>query len=131
MTSVELVLLTIIIILVFILIQQNFLESAVFKIFSRHRKQVNKILAILEKLYNIFKKARRFSLINILKNKFSRLYLIAAMGILLGKIILYFEPQLENNLPVALNKSFNFLIVSAAWEIICVVTKMIDERVSK
>lgn len=131
MTSVELVLLVIIIILVIILIQQNFLESAVSKRFSKHRDRINKILAISKKIYNIFKKVRRFSLINIFKNKFSRLYLIAAIGVSLGKIILYFKPQIENNLPVVLNKSLDFLIVSAAWEIICVVTKTIEDRRSK
>ena len=131
MTSVEIALLAIIIILAIILIQQNFLAGLVFRGFKRRKNFIYKILAILEKLYNIFKRIRRFSLTNIVKNNFFKLYLAVAIGVPLGKIILYFEPQIENDLPVALNKSLDFLFMSAAWEIICVITKIIDDRLSK
>lgn len=131
MTSVEFTLLLIILILIIILIQQKHLENIVASKFNKYRNKINKISKILEQAYNIFKKARYFSLVNIFKNRFYKFYLIVAMVIVAGKIILHFEPQLKHNLPVLVDKSINFLIVSSVWEIICVVTKVIDKRISK
>lgn len=128
MKKVEIALLIIILILVGILINYDTLAIWTKKYISQRQFKNSKLFIITNKLYNVFQVIRRFSLVYILKSKFYQFYLAMAIAIIATKIGIYYRSQLQEAIPIWLDKSIGFLIVSAAWEIICVVTKMIDER---
>ena len=130
MKKIEIALLIIILILVSILIYYNPLIIWLKRHISQRKFKPNKILAILNKLYDTFRVIRRFSLVYALKNRFYKFYLLVAIAIVVTKISIYFHPQIEDSIPILLDKSLDFLIVSSAWEIICIITKTIDDKIN-
>ena len=131
MTLVEIVLLVIILILFFISINQNLLFIKTKSKLRQNKTHVDRLFQLLKKVYSLFQKARRFSIVYILRNRFYKFYLIIAVSVVATKIFLHYNPQAIPKMPILSNKIIDFLIVSSAWEIICVFTKIIDQNISK
>ena len=124
----EIILLIVILLLLGILIYYSFLIKLAKKIHSDFKYSDCQLFSFIIWIYNTFKKIRRFSLVYIFRNRFYKLYLAIAIAVVAVKIIVYYYPQAQQTLPLWLNKSTDFLIVSAAWEIICIITKTIEEK---
>ena len=129
MTSIEIVLTIFILILVVILIYHNTLIKLISKYIRDRQRQTNKIVRTFKKIYGVFQRIRRFSLVYQLKNRFYKFYLIIAIAVIITKFSFYYHPRLEES--IWINKFIDFLIVSSAWEIICVITKIIDKKINK
>ncbi len=128
MSAIEIVLLILILLLLSTLFYYDSLIKIVKKKQSKVRLANSKIVTFFRRIYSIFKTIRRFSLVYIIRNKFYRLYLAIAVAVVAIKIIVYYHPPIRQTLPLWLNKSTDFLIVSAAWEIICLITKTIEDK---
>ena len=131
MISIEFALLIVILILIIILIGQKYLAKAIKHKLVEHKLAINRLLNLLGKTYSILQKARRFSLFYVFKNNFYWLYLFIAIGIIIIKILLHFDIYSSNSLPTWIHNSVDFLIISSAWEIICIVTKLLDRKISR
>ena len=130
MTIVEITLVAIALILVVILVNQTHLSNLAVDTLAQNKKTFDKILIILTIIYRIFRKARRFSAIYVFKNNFSQIYLAVTVIVVFIKILLYKSASFALFLPIEIEKIVNFLILSSAWEIACVVTKIIDNKMS-
>lgn len=128
MTVIEFFLLIAIFILLLILINYGTLTKVTSKIITSNKNKLAKVSVIFRASYHIFQKARHFSLVSILKNKFNRLYLAIAIAIIIIKISLYYNLITQDSLPIWMTKSTDFLFISAAWELICIVTKFIEDK---
>ena len=131
MTTIELTLVAIGLILILILINQKKLTNLISALFVKNENKIDKIIKLFKRAYNIFKKARRFSVVYVFKRNFSKVYLVVAVTIVVIKILLYSNAQLTQNLPIGVSKLVDFLIVSSAWEIACIATKIIEAKISK
>lgn len=131
MTSIEITLFVIILILIVVLMNQNNLTNIFISQLAKNQAKINILLRLFKKIYGIFKKARRFSFVYIFKNKFYKFYLVIAISVISIKILLHYNTQAIHSLPIWISKIVDFLIVSSAWELICIITKMIDEKISK
>ena len=131
MTVIEFFLLIAIFILLLILTNYRIVTKVTSKIITSNKNKLARISAIFRALYHVFQKARYFSLVYILKNKFQRLYLSVAIAIILIKISLYYNFISQDSLPIWITKSTDFLFVSAAWELTCILTKFIEDKISE
>lgn len=131
MTLIEITLLIIVLILIVVLINQDILTNIFVSQHNKNKAKISILIKLFKKAYGLFKKAKKLSFVYIFKNKFYKFYLIIAISIVLAKIFIHYNPQAINNLPIWIGKSIDFLIVSSAWEIACVITKIIDEKASK
>ena len=131
MTPIEVTLLAISIVLLLILLFYAKISAFLSKIAIRNSTFINKICKTTEKLYNIFTKLRKFSLSYILKNKFQQFYIFIPLLIVGLKISTNHSSTLGNIIPSWMNKSIDFLMVSASWELVCFTTKILDNLFKK
>ena len=126
MALIEAGLIIIILILIIVLINHNSLIKLI-----KSKVEFQPILKIFERFSNLIKKLRRFSLVFILKQRIYHIYIIVAITIVTIKIYTHYNPQMSNIFPVWLDKSMDFLLLSSAWEIVCLLTKIIEQNIDK
>ena len=130
MTLIEITLFIIILILIVVLINQDNLTNIIRVQRAKHKAKIDITLELLKKLFGIFRKVRRFSLIYIFNSNFYKVYLVFAISVIFTKIFLHYNAHAIFRSPVWLGNIVDFLIVSSAREIICVLTKIIDDQIS-
>ena len=131
MTIIEIFLLIAILILLLILINYKCLTKTTKKIIAANNNKLTKIFTIFKNIYRSFQKTRHFSILYIFKNKFYWLYLVFALVVVIVKISLYYNLIAKASLPIWIIRSTDFLIVTAGWELICIITKFIEDQVTK
>ena len=106
--------------------------SKLAKGFLAHKKyKFAKFNLVFKSLYQILLKLRRFSVVYVLKNQYYRIYLAIAISIVLTKIGFHYQPQAAHDSPLWVHKITDFLIISSAWELICLSTKIIEQQLNK
>jgi len=128
MTLIEVVLLTLSIFLGFCLIFFQQLAKLAKKYILSQKYGLKKLNLCLKSLYEIWLKLRRFSVVYVLKNQYYRIYLAIAISIVLTKIGFYYQPQAAQNSPLWVHQITDFLIISSGWELICIASKIIEQK---
>ena len=131
MTLIEAVLLFLSILLGFCLIYFKQLSRLAKKYVSPQKYRLKKINLFFKIIYQILLKLRRFSVVYVLKNQYYRIYLAIALSIVITKIGWHYQPQTAQNAPLWVHKITDFLIISSAWELICLGTKIIEQQLNK
>ena len=126
MTSIEVFLLIFSLILILILFNYSAAGD-----FANKKIKIGTIITFFSKTYRVFQKIRQLSLIYLFKNKFYKVYLLLAITVVVVKLNLHYNSQLNDALPSWTHKAINFLIVSSVWELICIITKLVENKISK
>lgn len=93
-----------------------------------HNHRLTNLNLVFKSIYQVLRKLRRFSVVYVLKNQYYRVYLAIAIAIILTKIGFHYQPQAAQSSPIWVHKATDFLIISAAWELICLATKIIEQK---
>ena len=128
MKPIELAILITIIILIILLIYYDALYNYFKKIIQKNLNSIYGLLTIFDIIYHAIKLIRKFSISYILKSRLKNSYLFIPISILLAKIFINYNIQFQNNLPNWFHQIINFLIIPAVWELICYVTKIVDDQ---
>jgi len=126
MTSIEVFLLIFSLTLILILFNYSAAGD-----FAKKKIKIGTIITLFSKIYKVFQKTRQLSLIYLFKNKLYKVYLLVAITVVIVKLNLHYNSQFHDALPSWTHKAINFLIVSSAWELICIITQLVENKISK
>ena len=85
---------------------------------------INNLFTIINKL---FRMSRRFSVFYIVKSQLNNYYIFVPLFILACKLVLDHANSTQYSFPNWFSKLINFFVITAGWELLCFVTKIIDD----
>lgn len=131
MTLIEVILLILSLFLGFCLIYFKQLSKLAKHFLKVNHHRLTNLNLTLKSIYQVLRKLRRFSVVYVLKNQYYQIYLVIAITIVLTKIGFHYQPQAAYASPMWIHKITDFLIISSAWELICLATKIIEQKLNQ
>ncbi|GEM_PF-2196179 len=128
MTSLELVLLILILFLSVVLILYPKIVKTAEGFIRRNKNQISRVVNLLHKIYHFFLLLARLSPLRLIKEKLIKRYIFILFSIAIIKIIFIYNESLWQSIPVFIQGIINSFVVLSIWELLQLAIRIIEKN---
>lgn len=128
MTSLELVLLILIIFMSVVLILYHKIVKTAEQFISKNKNQISRVINFLHKIYQFLLLLARFSPLRLIKEKRVKKYIIILFLIAILKIILIYNDSLWQSIPGFIQGIINSFVILSIWELLQLAIRIIEKN---
>ncbi|MEQ9353727.1 hypothetical protein [Coleofasciculus chthonoplastes] len=128
MTSIELVLLIIILFLSVVLVFYPKIVKIAERFIRRNNNQISWVINLFHEIYHFFLLLARFSPLRLIKEKLVKKYIVILFLIAILKVIFIYNEKLWQSIPGFIQGIINSFVILSIWELLQLAIRIIEKN---